>query len=172
MPLSGCARHDGRVSRRFSFAADWTVPAPAERVRDVVVDLERYPAWWPQVVAVAKLGPDDARVLCRSVLPYTLDLVLHAESRELPTVRVGIDGDLRGRASWTLTPIAGGTRMAFEQEVELTALPLLPAALLRVLRPVMAWNHERMMTGCETGLRRLLGKTVGPGVGHAGGSEA
>lgn len=44
----------------FSFRAAWHLPAPPEALRDVLVDLERYPEWWPQVVAVASLGPDDA----------------------------------------------------------------------------------------------------------------
>jgi uncharacterized protein YndB with AHSA1/START domain len=143
------------VSRLFRFEDSWTVPAPPETVREVVVDLEHYPRWWPQVRAVASLGPEDAWVLCRSLLPYTLDLVLHAVSRDLPTVEVAIDGDLRGHAAWTLTPVAGGlTRMEFVQEVEILRLP---DGLVRLARPVLAWNHDRMMSGCRAGLQRRLG---------------
>ena len=60
----------------------WTVAAPADRVQQVLADLEHYPDWWPQIVAVAKIDDDNARVLCRSVLPYTLDLVLTVVRRE------------------------------------------------------------------------------------------
>ncbi|MDP3895004.1 MAG: hypothetical protein Q8Q44_27460, partial [Nocardioides sp.] len=66
------------ASRHYTFRDTWVVPASAARARAVLVDLEHYGSWWPQVVAVAKVGPDDARVLCRSALPYTLDLHLHA----------------------------------------------------------------------------------------------
>lgn len=138
-------------------------------MRDVLVDLERYPSWWPQVRAVASLGPDDARVLIRSTLPYTLDLVLHAASREVPVLRVEIGGDLEGWAQWTLTADGAGTAMRFEQEVELAALP---GFVVTAARPLLHWNHARMMTGCRAGLARRLAQEagVGPGdpVGGAG----
>ena len=91
--------------------------APVADVAETVLDLERYPEWWPQVLAVAKLGPDTARVLCRSALPYTLDLVLDAVSREAPVLEVAVSGDLDGWVRWTLTPVDGGTRTDFAQEV-------------------------------------------------------
>ena len=104
-------------SAEYEFRGTWSRPAPLEAVREAVVDLEHYPEWWPQIRAVAKLGPDDARVLCRSALPYTLDLVLHAVSRE------GLGARGRGvRRPGRLGPVgaragAGGTRMEFEQQV-------------------------------------------------------
>jgi hypothetical protein len=123
-------------------------------VADVLIDLEHYPEWWPQVRAVAKLGPDTARVLCRSALPYTLDLVLDAVSRELPEVAVDVSGDLEGWARWRLTEIEGGTRMEFRQEVTVRGAL---AAVSYVARPLLSWNHGRMMRGCEQGLLRRLG---------------
>jgi len=139
--------------RRFTFSTTWWVPAPTDRTRDVVLDLERYPEWWPQVRAVASLGPDTARILCRSALPYTLDLVLDAVSRDLPTLEVGVGGDLTGWVRWTLVPEDGGTRMDFDQEVDVRGL-LVPASY--AARPLLAWNHHRMMAGCEAGLRLRL----------------
>jgi hypothetical protein len=140
----------------FTFVERWHLPDSLERVRDVLVDLERYPEWWPQVIAVAKLGPDDARVLCRSVLPYTLDLVLHAVSRELPTVEVEIGGTLEGFARWTLTPAGTGTAMLFEQQVDVAG-PMAWAA--RLAGPVGRWNHQRMMRGGRAGLERRLAQS-------------
>lgn len=137
----------------FTFQESWYVDAAPERVRDVLVDLERYPEWWKQVLAVASLGPDDARVLCRSALPYTLDLVLHAVSRELPTVEVAIEGTLEGSARWTLTPRDGGTEMLFEQSVRVVG-PL--AGIARLARPIARWNHDRMMRAGLLGLRAAL----------------
>ena len=46
------------------------------RVHEVLLDLEHYVDWWPQVRAVASAGPDDALVVCRSLLPYDLELHL------------------------------------------------------------------------------------------------
>ncbi|MFT4083354.1 MAG: SRPBCC family protein [Nocardioides sp.] len=140
---------------RYRFTDDWTVPGSPAAVRDLLVDLGDYPRWWPQVRAVASLGSDRARVRCRSALPYTLDLTLRAVSRELPRLEVEVSGDLAGRVSWTLRPAATGTRMLFEQDVMVDG-PLALAS--RVLRPVLRWNHARMMAGCRAGLvRRLSG---------------
>jgi uncharacterized protein YndB with AHSA1/START domain len=138
----------------YTFGGTWTVPAASERVHEVLVDLEHYPDWWPQVLAVASLGPDDARVLCRSALPYTLDLVLHAVSRDPGRLEVAVSGDLEGTVRWRLAPEPTGTRMDFEQRV-VVAGPLRLASA--VARPLLRWNHDRMMAGCIAGLSRRLG---------------
>jgi carbon monoxide dehydrogenase subunit G len=146
------------VTRRaYSFSGTWTVAAPPPRVYEVIVDLQRYPEWWPQVVAVASLGSDDARVLCRSVLPYTLDLVLHAVRRDPGLLEVEIDGDLEGTAAWQLTDLGGTTRLDFRQEVTVGGWL---ALLSPVAKPALRWNHARMMAGCIDGLRRRLGSTA------------
>lgn len=141
------------MSPSFAFRDTWEVSAPAAAVHDVLVDLEHYPAWWPQVVAVAALGPDDARVLCRSVLPYTLDLVLHAVDRSPGVLEVGVSGDLRGSVRFDLVPVDGGTRLEFAQEVR---VPGWLGAASYVARPALRWNHDRMMRGCAQGLRSRL----------------
>ena len=137
----------------YSFSGSWVTPAPVADVAETVLDLERYPEWWPQVRAVAKIGPDTARVLCRSALPYTLDLVLDAVSREAPVLEVAVSGDLEGWVRWTLVAVDGGTRTDFTQEVAVTGAL---AASSYVARPLMRWNHHRMMRGCEHGLRLRL----------------
>jgi carbon monoxide dehydrogenase subunit G len=141
------------VSASYTFRGSWTVAAPSALVHEVLVDLEHYPDWWPQVVAVASLGPDDARVLCRSALPYTLDLVLHAVRRDPDLLEVAVSGDLDGKVSWRLTEQRAGTRLDFEQEV---AVGGLLSAASYVVRPLLTWNHDRMMAGCVAGLRRRL----------------
>ena len=143
----------------FEFRGTWTVAAPLAVVREAVVDLEHYPEWWPQIRAVAKLGPDDAWVRCRSALPYTLDLMLHAVSREGTVLEVEVSGDLDGVVLWRLAPDGEGTRMDFEQRVAVSG----PLALgSYVARPLLRWNHQRMMLGCIAGLRRrLAGRALG-----------
>ncbi|KRA31335.1 MULTISPECIES: SRPBCC family protein [unclassified Nocardioides] len=139
------------MRRSFAFESSWEVAAPVERVAETVVDLEHYPEWWPQVRAVAKLGPDTAWVRCRSTLPYTLDLVLDAVSRTPPVVEVRISGDLEGYARFTLSSTEMGTRLDFAQEVEVSGML---GILSGIARPVMTWNHDRMMAGCREGLVR------------------
>lgn len=136
----------------FRFGRAWTVDAPVDLVREVVGDLEHYPDWWRQVVAVAKIDDDTARVLCRSILPYTLDLVLHAERRDPRLLEVRIEGDLAGWARFAFTEVpGGGTQVVYEQQVVVAHRWLAVASV--VLRPVLRWNHDRMMAGCEAGLQ-------------------
>jgi hypothetical protein len=138
----------------YSFRRSWTVPFALDRVHALLVDLERYPEWWPQIRAVAKLGEDDALVVCRSVLPYSLDLVLHAERRDPTHLETSLTGDLEGVVRWYLTDLGPETRMDFEQDVHANGRFLRIAS--RAARPVMVWNHERMMRGCLAGLQERL----------------
>lgn len=138
---------------RYRFEGSLCVPAPPTRVRDVLVDLEHYPEWWPQFLAVARVGPDEARVLCRSALPHTLDLRLHAVSRALPVLEVAVAGDLEGSVRWTLHPTADGTRVETDQDVDVVG-PL--AWVSPFARPLLRWNHARMMAGCRAGLRGVV----------------
>jgi hypothetical protein len=138
----------------YVFSDSWQMPAPRELVHDVLLDLEHYVDWWPQVRAVASSGPDDALVVCRSLLPYDLDLHLHAESRDPEQLRVTIDGPISGYAAWRLTPAGAGTRLDFEQRVQ-AVTPLFRAASY-VARPVLRANHAWMMRGAERGLASRL----------------
>jgi hypothetical protein len=144
-----------RTGPTFSFRGTWTVAAPLTEVQPVLLDLEHYPEWWPQVLAVAKITDDDARVLCRSALPYTLDLLLHAVRREPTVLETGVSGDLEGSVRWRLSAVTGGTRMELEQDVRVTGRLLGLASY--AARPVLRWNHDRMMAGCIDGLRGRLG---------------
>jgi hypothetical protein len=138
----------------YVFTDTWETPAPPERVHEVLLDLEHYVDWWPQVRAVASLGPDDALVVCRSLLPYDLELALHAEQRDPESLRVGIDGPIRGFAHWRLAPTRGGTRLDFEQRVHAVARTFRWASY--VARPVLRANHTWMMRGAERGLSARL----------------
>jgi Polyketide cyclase / dehydrase and lipid transport len=143
------------MSPPYSFRVSWTVPFPRELVHALLVDLERYPEWWPQVRAVVRLGEDDALVVVRSALPYSLDLVLHAERRDPTHLETSLTGDLEGVVRWYLTDLGSETRMDFEQGVQVTGRFLRLAS--RAGRPLLSWNHERMMRGCLAGLRDRLG---------------
>ncbi|WP_240617483.1 SRPBCC family protein [Nocardioides speluncae] len=142
------------MSREFSFRDEWTVAASMAEVQAALVDLEHYPSWWPQVRAVLKLGPDDALVVCRSLLPYSLQVRLHAVHRLPDLLETVLDGDLEGVARWRLTPVEGGTHLRFEQDVRVTGRLLGFASY--AVRPLLTWNHDRMMAGCIAGLRSRL----------------
>ncbi|MET0999831.1 MAG: polyketide cyclase [Marmoricola sp.] len=148
--------------RRFRFSSSFNLAADRKRVHDVLVDLELYGDWWPQVRAVAKLDDDRALVVCRSALPYDLELQLTAVNRSADLLEVEIDGPIRGWARYRLDEGAPGvTSLRFEQEVYAEARLMVVASY--VVRPLLVWNHHRMMRGAEQGLRDRLGPGSRPG---------
>jgi hypothetical protein len=91
------------------------------------------------------------------VLPYDLDLHLRAVHREPHLLEVAIGGSIEGHARWRLEEQHGPdaaplTRLDFEQEVRARAPMLVLGSWLA--RPLLAWNHARMMRGAEEGLAR------------------
>ncbi|MEJ7796471.1 MAG: SRPBCC family protein [Nocardioides sp.] len=142
------------MSRGFEFRESWTVAASRDRVHGLLIDLEHYPDWWPEVRAVAKVDDDHAWVLCRSTLPYTIDLLLTAVHREPDLLETTIGGDLVGTVRWRLSDHGAGTRLDYEQHVDIGSRVLRAAAV--PLRPLFTWNHGWMMAGCLAGMRQAL----------------
>lgn len=143
------------TSRDYRFSTSFSLGAPRSQVHEVLDDLERYADWWPQVRAVGKLDDDNALVVCRSTLPYDLDLLLTAERRDLECLEVSIAGPIRGWARFRLEETGPGTTtLRFEQGVRAEARLFVVASYLA--KPLMVWNHHRMMLGAERGLRVLL----------------
>jgi uncharacterized protein YndB with AHSA1/START domain len=144
------------MSAAYRFDNEWHLTAPLERVYAALADVERYQRWWPQVREIQRLDAATGRVRVRSLLPYTLDLVLarNVEDEDQGILRVDLTGDLRGWCAWHLTPEGTGTRALFSQEVEVEA-PLLQSVPFAV-RPLLRGNHAFMMRSGERGLRRYL----------------
>lgn len=137
----------------YRFTSQWVVPASPGRTFDVLADVLGYPDWWPQVRAVARVDDSTVRVVCRSVLPYDLDLLLTrvVEDRHRGVLEASIEGPLRGWSRWTLQPAGGAaTRLDYEQEV--TTSGRLLGVASRVARPVLVANHAWMMRGGRRGL--------------------
>jgi hypothetical protein len=141
--------------RTFRFATSFTLEASRSLVHDVLLDLEHYSEWWLQVRAVGKLDDDHALVVCRSRLPYDLDLVLTAVSREPQILEVGIGGPISGWARFRLDESSPGlTEVRFDQEVRAHAPAFIAASY--VVKPLLRWNHDQMMRGLVTGLRERV----------------
>lgn len=140
---------------RYVFRHDLEVAAPVAEVHGVLVDLERYVEWWPQVRAVARVDDDRAIAVCRSALPYDLELGLTAVDRSVHRLRVALSGRLEGWAEWRLEAVGAHTRLRFAQEVTVVGATMVLASYL--LRPVLTWNHRRMMRGAVGGLVERLG---------------
>jgi hypothetical protein len=76
-------------------------------------------------------------------------------SRSTDVLEVAIDGPIRGWARYHLDELGPDvTSLRFEQEVYAEARPMVLASY--VAKPLLAWNHRRMMRGAEQGLREKL----------------
>src|SRR5471032_1215059 len=144
------------MSTAYRFDNLWHLPAPPEQVYAALADVERYGRWWPQIREVNRIDRDSGRVRIRSMLPYTLELVLtravQDEARGI--LRVKVAGDLQGWCAWQLSAEGAGTRAQFSQEVQVTA-PVLQRAPFAI-RPLLRGNHAHMMRSGERGLRGYL----------------
>ena len=140
----------------YRFDNLWRLPAPREQVYAALADVDGYDHWWPQIREIHRIDADSGRVRIRSLLPYTLDLVLTraVQDEALGILRVDLDGDLRGWCAWQLAAEGAGTCARFSEEVEVTP-PLLRRAPL-VTRPLLRGNHAHMMRSGERGLRAYL----------------
>ena len=150
------------TSREYEFVDEWDVAAPPEAVFDALADARTYPDWWrPVYLEVGADGPPaigtESRQHFKGRLPYHLQTRSRITRLEPPHVVVAeVDGDLRGRGVWTLSPTDRGTHVRFDWIV-LADRPLL-RALTPVLRPAFRWNHNwaiaRAMEGLEPYARR------------------
>jgi uncharacterized protein YndB with AHSA1/START domain/quercetin dioxygenase-like cupin family protein len=150
------------LMRPYVFVDEWDVAAPREAVFAAIADARTYPEWWrPVYLDVDADGPaelgKESRQHFKGRLPYHLHTRSRVVALEAPrTVTAEVDGDLRGRGTWTLTPTATGTHVRFDWQVH--ADRRLLRALTPVLRPVLRWNHNwaiaRAMEGLEPYARR------------------
>lgn len=144
------------MSTEYRFDNEWRLRAPLERVYAALADVESYQRWWPQVREVRWVDVDSGSVRVRSLLPYTLDLVLTRDAQDEAhgILRVLVAGDLEGWCAWQLTSEGSGTRAVFSQEVKVTS-PILRRTPIAI-RPLLRGNHALMMRSGERGLRRYL----------------
>ncbi|MDQ8703186.1 SRPBCC family protein [Streptomyces sp. LHD-70] len=143
----------------YRFRSVWNVPARPEAVFAVLENAEEYPRWWRQVREVVPIDDRSGRARFRSVLPYDLRVTAREQRRDPAggILEIGMTGDLDGWARWTLTPAGGGTRVLYEQEVDVRR-PLLRRFAVPG-RPVFLLNHALMMRSGRRGLIGHLGTT-------------
>jgi uncharacterized protein YndB with AHSA1/START domain len=134
------------VAAEYVFVDEWDVDAPQESVFDALSDARTYPEWWTPIYkeVEAEGPPSVGRVSTqkfKAKLPYTLTTRSKLVRLERPSeFEVEVEGDLRGRGVWTLTPRDGKVHVRFDWRV------FADRALLRyltpVLRPLFRWNHD------------------------------
>ncbi len=140
----------------YRFRNVWAVRATAGRVFDALVDLDSYPAWWPDIRAVNRVDDDTAELVCRSTLPYVLTFRLHRAEEDAGKGRMRVDmtGDLEGYVQGVVAARTQGAVLAISQRVVVNK-PLL-RALAPVARPVFRANHALMMWRGQRGFRAYL----------------
>lgn len=146
-----------RLWREYAFVDEWDVAATAADVYAVLADARTYPDWWrPVYIDVTGGGP--AEVGSSSAQHFRGRLPYHLRTRSTVTrldpgslIEADVEGDLRGRGVWRLTPTPTGTHVRFEWTV-FAERPLL-RVLTPALRPLLRWNHawaiSRAMDGLE-----------------------
>lgn len=147
------------MARLWRFAHDWLVPAPVEDVYAVCAAVDAYPTWWGEIRAVERVDDASGEVRVRSVLPYTLRLLITREvdDPEAGRLRVRLARDLTGWAEFGIADGPNGVAVvAFRQEVELTAPGLRHVAGL--MAPALRANHAVMMRSCRDGMVRTLAR--------------
>src|SRR3954454_11340501 len=164
------SRAAAATDNEYLFVDEWDVAAPPEAVFAALADARTYPTWWaPVYIDVAAAGPPVLGKVSRQHFKGRLPYHLHTQSTitrlEPPHVVQGdVEGDLRGRGTWTLAPVAGGTHVRFDWQV--FADRKLLRALTPVLRPVFRWNHNwaiaRAMDGLEPYARGVSATAAAP----------
>ena len=156
--LAGLILAIARPLRPYVFVDEWDVAAPPETVFDAIADARSYPQWWSPVYIDVESDDGaphvgkESRQHFKGRLPYHLHTrSVIAELDQPHTITADVDGDLRGRGTWTLTPIPRGTHVRFDWQVH--ADRRLLRLLTPLLRPLLRWNHNwaiaRAMEGLE-----------------------
>jgi mannose-6-phosphate isomerase-like protein (cupin superfamily)/uncharacterized protein YndB with AHSA1/START domain len=150
--------------RPYLFVDQWDVAAPAEAVFDAIADARTYPQWWrPVYIDVDAEGPaevgKESRQHFKGRLPYHLHTRSVITAMDAPhTITAEVEGDLRGRGTWTLTPIDSGTHVRFDWQVH--ADRKLLRVLTPVLRPLFRWNHNWAIARAMEGLEPYAQRTA------------
>ena len=154
----------------YVFRSVWHVEAPVTDVLSVLDDLESYPAWWPEMREVHRIGGRRFEVVARSFLPYELRFVSEADAPQLDAgiIDARLSGDMEGTVRWTVTASAGGAHLVYDQEVRTNKRLL--NVMAPVARPGFRANHTLMMRHGQAGLRTFMaGFERGASSSQAGG---
>ncbi|MFJ9851008.1 SRPBCC family protein [Streptomyces sp. NPDC101150] len=143
---------------RYRFRSEWLLNAAPAVVYAVLERAEAYPRWWPQVREVTPIDDHSGLARFRSWLPYELTVVATERIRDpgRGVLEIALRGDMGGWARWTIRPGHGGTRVVFEQDVEVCKPLLRRLALLG--RPLFRVNHALMMRAGRRGLAAWLAR--------------
>jgi uncharacterized protein YndB with AHSA1/START domain len=155
------------VAPEYAFHTVFALDAPVEDVFDAVLAPDRWLPDLPHVRDLERLDPggaDAARVRYRTAVaaplsPYRLRWEMEAVRVVTPDrIEWQADGDLAGRGSWELIPLATGTEVTSVARLRTTRWWM--ALLEPVARPLFVRNHDVVMRAGIDTLADHLGAAV------------
>ena len=150
------------MSKQYSFVTTWQVGADVKTVWQAIIEVDRWPEWWPSVKNVMAVERGDEhgvgtvyRSTWRGKLPYRLSFNMKISRVEQYRLIEGVaGGELEGSGVCQLIPEGDTTRIRYEWVVVTTKWWM--NRLAPVLRPIFRWNHDQVMTAGGEGLARQL----------------
>jgi len=140
-------------------SATGTLPAPPDRVWDVLADWERQADWMPDVAWMRIVGTErglGARLDVRTKvlgIPATTDVMVVTGWDPPRRMEVEHRGMVTGWGEWLLEPRSGGTRLTWGEELRMPAGPAGEAAL-RAYSPIQRGNMRRSIRSLALLLER------------------
>lgn len=152
------------AAKDFHLVTEWRLNAPVERVWALLTAVEHWPSWWSAVKCVDLIDAGDEtgvgalrRMTWRTALPYALTFDIRTTKVEPMTLIEGqASGELDGLGRWTMRAEGEVTHVRYDWIVAVSK-PWM-RLFAPVLRPVFAWNHDKVMDWGLTGIRRQLGR--------------
>ena len=150
------------VPPAYRFLDRWAVPAPIERVYEVIGDPLGYDRWWTDFVIESTGESGEPRpgkrneLLVKAYLPYKVNFGLEVLEAERPRrIYSRLSKDFDGTGEWTLTEQDGNTVATLDWR------PSVNHALIKyltpVLRPLFRSNHNWAMRRGKRQIREYLG---------------
>ena len=150
----------------YRFITCWHLPAPPQRVWDVLGDGARYPEWWPAYKHYRLLTPgvsgvgSETEAVVRGRLPYDVRYRLLITRFDVPRESAYVaSGDLVGDGRMVYEADGETTRLTIYWTVRTTGFWL--NLMSPLLKPVFAWNHNSVMALGERGLKKRLAEGKG-----------
>ncbi len=154
----------------FALTTTWSIPAPQGLVWLCLVDTEKWPQWWENVVTVREIAAgtptgigNTREYLWHTCLPYKLFITLRVID-VMPNryLSVAVSGDLKGMGSCDISwnPANESTQIIFNWHVS-SCKPWI-CRTTKVLKPICTWNHNQVMKNGEQGLIRYLSSLQHP----------
>jgi len=148
---------------QFDLVTLWRIGASLGDVWDAVVQPAFWPQWWRGLEEVAELERGDAdgihnrqRFIWKGALPYRLVTEIKTIRLEPMVMIAGeASGDVAGLGVWRFTCQDGVTVVRYEWQVR-AASPWF-WVLANAARPLVRWNHGKIMEWGAHGLARRLG---------------